>query len=414
MVDAGGRRPATTRRVSPEQQLPPALAGLVDAARRFAAQAPSARVNLARLEGVVRPGLLPAPLRERTAAAIHAAFEATAEPLRARDVERLLRDAWGDPPARVLDDIDLDEPLAVRPHAQTHRAKLDGRRVAVKVVRPRVVAALRADLAVLDVLAAPVAGAFPALDPRPLLAEVRERSMDELDLEHEGDVHRRVARGLRRVDGVQVAEVDSELTTHGVHLSALLEGPTLADPGARPRDPGSVARTLVRVFLGAPRAIGLALANPRPNDVVLPDGSDVGLIGPGAARAVPRGRVDGWVAVLEALRARDAGAFAAALAGLGLLPAEAGRAAYEHVDHALGPLLMSGPAALDDAALAAAGERALERVDAIVALAGYGTPQPADLWPLRMLGQLAALLATLGAEEDWVALALDALRDGWR
>ena len=41
------------------------------------------------------------------------------------------------------------------------------------------------------------------------------------------------------------------------------------------------------------------------------------------------------------------------------------------------------------------------------------TPDPADLWPLRMLAQLAATLAPLGATEDWLALGLDALRDGW-
>jgi len=400
--------------VASDPQLTPALAGLIDAGRAFAAQAPSARVNLARLEGVVRPSIVPAGVRDRAMTAVERAFALTAEQIPARDVERLLRNAWDDPVSRVLDDIDLNEPLAVRPHAQTHRAVLDGEPVAVKVVRAGVVAGVRTDLALLDLLAGPVGGAFPALDPRPLLAEVRERVMDELDLEHEGEVHRRVARGLRRFDGIEVARVSDELTTHGVHVSTLLDGPTLADDAARPADAGSVARVLVRAFLGAPRTIGLALANPRPNDVVLLDGGGVGLIGPGAARAVPRDRVDQWVATLEALQARDESAFASALEAQGLLPAASGRAAYAEVEHALGPLLLNGPAVLDDAALAAAGDRALERVDAIVSLAGRATPDPADLWPLRMLAQLAALLGTLGAEEDWLDLALSALRDGWR
>lgn len=398
-----------------DPHLPPAVAGLIDAGRAFAEQAPSARVNAARLEGVVRPAIVPPDIRERAMAAIDRAFEATAEPIPAREVERLLRDAWGEPPGRVLDDVDLDEPIAVRPHAQTHHGELDGEPVAVKVLRPRVAASVRADLALLDVLAGPVATAFPAVDPRPLLAEVRERVMDELDLEHEGEVHRRVARGLRRVGGIEVARVNAELTTHAVHVSALLEGPTLADAEAAAiADPGPVARALVRVFVGAPRAIGLALANPRPNDVVLLRGGGVGLIGPGAARAVSRERIDGWIATVEAIQARDEAAFTASLSKQGLLPPDAARAAYAHVEHALGPLLMSGPAVIDDAALADAGDRALERVDGIVALAGRATPDPADLWPLRMLAQLAALLATLGAEEDWPALALDALRGGWR
>ena len=418
MCHSTGRLPSPIagtipRVVAPDPYLPPALASLVDAVRAFARQAPSARVNVARLEGVIRPGIVPPALRDRAMATVERALADTAEAMPGREVERQLIEAWGDPPARVLDDIDLDAPLAVRPHAQTHRAALDGEPVAIKVVRPRVVAALRTDLAVLDLLAGPAASAFPALDPRPLLAEVRERLMDELDLEHEGEVNRRVARGLRRVDGVEVARVDSKLTTHGVHVSALLDGPTLAGGGARPEDAGAVARALVRVFLGAPRAIGVVLANPRPNDVVLLDGGGIGLIGPGAARAVPRDRVDAWIATLEAVQAPDEEAFAAALDAQGLLARDAGRPAYGHVEHVLGPLLMSGPAPLDDAALAAAGDRALGRVDAIAALATRATPDPADLWPLRMLAQLAALLAAVGAEEDWTELALSALREGW-
>src|SRR5215213_5192854 len=275
------------------RSLPPALATLIDTGAAIAREAPSSRVTLARLEGLVRPGLLPSALRDDVMAALDRAFSSTVDPLSARDVERALASAWDEKPSRVLDDIDLDSPVAVRPHVQTHRGELDGSPVAVKLVRPRVAANARADLVVLDAMARPISVAFPALEVGPVLAEVRERLMDELDLEHEGDVHRRVARGLRRMDGGVVARVHADVTTHEVLVSEWLDGPTLASDV--PSDAGAVARTLVRVFVGAPRAIGLALANPRPNDVVrLPDGG-VGLIGPGAARAVPRERVEFWI-----------------------------------------------------------------------------------------------------------------------
>src|SRR4051812_6180163 len=248
-------------------RLPPALQTLFDAGRTIAAEAPSSRVTLARLEGLVRPELLPEVLRAEVTAAITRAYSLTAHPLDGRDVEKLLRSAWNERPSSVLDEIDLDAPVAVRPHTQTHRALLDGEPVAVKIVRPRVAANARADLVVLDTLARPLGAAFPALAVGPVLAEVRERLMDELDLEHEGEMQRRVARGLRRVEGVEIARVDATLTTHEVHVSTWIEGPTLA--AELPDDPSAVARTLVRVYVGAPRAIGLVLANPRPNDVVL-------------------------------------------------------------------------------------------------------------------------------------------------
>jgi len=392
--------------------LPPALATLIDTGATIAREAPSSRVTLARLEGLVRPGLLPEVLRADVTAALDRAVASSTEPISARDVERALASAWGERPSRVLDDIDLDSPVAVRPHVQTHRGELDGKPVAVKLVRPRVAANARADLVVLDAMRAPISVAFPALDVGPVLAEVRERLMDELDMEHEGDVQRRVKRGLRRTDGVVVASVHADVTTHEVLVSEWLEGPALAD--AVPSDPSAAARTLVRVFVGAPRAIGLALANPRPNDVVLLPGGGIGLIGAGAARAVPRERVDSWIATLEALRAGDARAFAAALAVQGLLPEDAGHEAYAHVEATVGPLLLNGPVTLDDPALADAGSRAFDRLGDLLNLAGRATPDPADLWPLRMLAQLAATLAPLGATDDWLSLGLEALREGWR
>ena len=112
-----------------------------------------------------------------------------------------------------------------------------------------------------------------------------------------------------------------------MHVSSFLEGPTLAS-GARPDDPGAVARLLVRVYLGAPRGIGLVLANPRASDVVLLPGGGIGLIGPGAARAVEATRTDVAVRALEALRAGDEAAFASAAADLGVLPVAAARTAY--------------------------------------------------------------------------------------
>ena len=235
--------------------------------------------------------------------------------------------------------------------------------------------------------------------------------MDELDLEHEGEVHRRVARGLRRVDGVTVAKVDGELTTPHVHVSAFLAGPTLAD--GPPADPGAAARMLIKVFAGAPAAIGTVLANPRPNDIVFLDDGTIGLIGPGAARAVDPFRHGEIVAAAVALADGDRKAFVAAVSKIDLLPDKHAGEAYDLIEELLGDLLMNGPALLDDAALAAAGEAALERIDELVALGSKGTPDPADVWPARLLGQLSSTLAKLGATEDWLALTAQALRDGW-
>ncbi|HSD81084.1 MAG TPA: hypothetical protein VLB47_10495, partial [Solirubrobacteraceae bacterium] len=65
------------------------------------------------------------------------------------------------------------------------------------------------------------------------------------------------------------------------------------------------------------------------------------------------------------------------------------------------------------AALRRAVARALDDApEALALLERAGLPH-GDAWPLRGAGALALLLARLGVEADWVALAARALRDGW-
>ncbi|HEX2085340.1 MAG TPA: AarF/UbiB family protein, partial [Solirubrobacteraceae bacterium] len=206
--------------------LPPALRSLVDVGVALARRAPSARIAIVRAGELADPAALRPGLRETVERELAAARAATCTALSPRDVERALRDAWGRPPGKLLDDLD-PEPLAVRPATQVHRAELDGAPVAVKVRRPGVERAVRNDLALLDALAAPLRAAFPRLDAAALLRDVRELALDDLDLEHEASQQRRVARALRAVEGVVVPRPNLELSEAGVLVTDLLDGTTL-------------------------------------------------------------------------------------------------------------------------------------------------------------------------------------------
>ena len=389
---------------------PRALSALLDAGLSLLRKSSSGRAAIARLDGLVDPAMLPAPLRAPLRRELDAAVAAACEPLALDRVRKELRGAWRRAPEKMLDELD-PEPMAVTPGAQVHRGVLDGAPVAVKVRRPGLEGAVRSDLGLIDALALPLARLLPAADPGVLLRELRSRVLDELDLEHEASTQRLVARALRRVPGVTVPAIHGALCTPEVLVADLLEGPTLADPDAAPADPAALARALITVHLGLPRGAGLALADPRPNHVVLcPDGT-VGLLGTGAARAVDRERVGPALDALAALRDDDAGAFAAAAVALGALPEAAARAAYPVLAGLLGDLVR-GPARLDAAVVAEHLERARAAVGPLVEAAAQVHPDPADLWPLRGLGQLGLLLARLELTDDWAQLALGAGRAG--
>ena len=187
-----------------------------------------------------------------------------------------------------------------------------------------------------------------------------------------------------------VPRVHGDLCTETVFVADLLDGRALAD-GARPADPAAAAQALVQAHVAAAQA-GLALLDARPGHVLVLDDGRIGLLGVGIARPVDRARVEQALAAAAAIRAGDAAQFAAAVGDL--VPA----AAYDVARAALGPLA-TGNARLDAGALRTAAEAA-PRGFGLVAEA---RPLPDDLWLGRAAAQLAATLAVLGAEQDWLA-----------
>jgi len=385
--------------------LPPALRTLLEAGGALVRRSSSGRVALGRTAALVPADAVPAALAGLPAE-LERARAAAATPVAFKDVEKILKGAWGSPHGKVLDALDR-EPLAVTPSAVVHRGVRDGTPVAIKVLRPGLASAVRNDLALLDVLAAPLRQVFGAMDAGAILREVRETALDELDLEHEASTQRQVRRMLRGIDGLAIPAPDMDLSGEAVLVTELLEGRTLADPEAKVADPGALARTLVAAHVAAARG-GLVLTDPRPGHVVLLAGGGVGLLGAGLARAVDRERTTAALETLVAWRAGDQDAFAARMAGggLGLLPEDDALKAPALAAVVLGDIL-TGPTTLDGPALAAIADRALHHLGAALQLAATVTPHPHDLAVARSVGQLAGVLSRLGATEDWGALMLD-------
>jgi predicted unusual protein kinase regulating ubiquinone biosynthesis (AarF/ABC1/UbiB family) len=359
---------------------------------------------VARLEGVVVPEHLPERVREPVLAAIERARAETAGRLPVSEVERQLEGE--------LDSLD-DHPESVEAHAQTHRAVLDGVPVRVKAGRPGLAASARSDLSLLDLMAGPAKAAFPTLDVGPLIREVRERAVDELDFEHEAALQRRVARALRPVEGVGVARVVLDQCSECVAMAEQAAGTALSDSNALDGvDRSTVARRLVTVFCGAPGALGMVLADARAAETYVSPAGEVTLQWVGAGREVDPLRLEAAVGAAQALRIDDPEAFALALKAMGLLERDDALRAHALLRELLGPLV-TGPALLDADAVRAAGDRALDRADELLGLAMRVHAQPEDLWGLRALAHTISLLAQVGAEEDWLALGVAAVRKGW-
>ncbi|MGA2924371.1 MAG: AarF/UbiB family protein [Solirubrobacteraceae bacterium] len=385
------------------------LDALIAVGLRLARSAPSGRVALARAAAALHPAWLPRPWGDPIEAELRAAATAAVtDPIAPRRVERVLRDAWGVPPADELDELEL-EPVAVTPSSQVHRGVRAGNPVAIKLRRPGLDKATRQDLVLLERLSAPLAAAFPALDAGAILAEVRERVLDELDLEHEAAVQRRVHRALRGHPFLTVPAPVSSLARDGVLVSEWIDGVAL---GQAP-DADQAAARLVAFVLGGLTA-GIAHADPDPDDVlVLADGR-LAILDFGASRTVDAPRAALTAAVFDAFAGEDAGALGDATAALGWLAADRAPAALALIRHALAELAGPSPSRLDVDAVTAVRERLLEAPDELAALLRAGALGPQDLWPARSVAQAFGAIARVGATGSWVPLAQAALRDGWR
>ncbi len=381
---------------------------LLQVALRLAGSARTGRVALAQLACSIEPEWLPRPWGDAIVLELQAAREQACEPVPIKRIEQALRGAWGVQPSQELDELDA-EPAAVTPTAQVHRAALEGRPVAVKVLRPGLAAAVRQDLSLLEGLAVPLGVAFPALDVAAVTREVRERVLDELDLESAASTQRRFHRALRDHPLFLVPAPITRLARDSVLVSEWIDGVSFR--AAPDRD--DVAARLVLFVLGAARW-GIAPAGLDPDDVRVREDGRVAILDLGSTRAVDSWRLEQTTRAVEALTGGDRPALAAAVTALGWLPQRSLPIAEELGRHVLGVLSGAPASRLDSEVVLAARDRLLGRPGQLLELILVGSLAPEDLWPARGVAALFGTIARVGASAPWLELVRVGLREGWQ
>jgi predicted unusual protein kinase regulating ubiquinone biosynthesis (AarF/ABC1/UbiB family) len=116
-------------------------------------------------------------------------------------------------------------PIAAASIGQVHRAMTkDGRAVAVKVQYPGVGDAIRADLDNADAMIGVLGMVFAGLEPEPLIAELRDRLVEELDYRIEAENQQLFVDYYRDHPFIHIPEVVPELSTGLVLTTELAEG----------------------------------------------------------------------------------------------------------------------------------------------------------------------------------------------
>jgi predicted unusual protein kinase regulating ubiquinone biosynthesis (AarF/ABC1/UbiB family) len=328
-------------------------------------------------------------------------------------VKDVLEEEWEAPVEDLFSEFE-HEALGAASIGQVHRAVLgDGRRVAVKVQYPEIADALESDMDLVSVLVSLGRVIAPGLDPKLVAGELRERVLEELDFELEGQNQRTFARAYRGHPFVYVPEVVTRLSRRrvlvtewvdGIHFEEILR----LDQSARDR----VGEIIMRFFYGSMERVGRFNTDPHPGNYLLcRDGKmaflDFGNTATVGDRALLR-------TALDAVLRDDADAFAAAVDRLGYVRD------MESVDR---ELLMTQALAIGDWYLH---DRELRIDPDYVAsvLAALMDPRavegslrlvrqlklpPEEIWLRRVETSVLAVLGQLRAKRNWHRIMLDIL-----
>jgi predicted unusual protein kinase regulating ubiquinone biosynthesis (AarF/ABC1/UbiB family) len=141
----------------------------------------------------------------------------------------VVEEELGVPPERAFARWDR-RPIAAASIGQVHRAvTLDGRAVAVKVQYPGIAETIAADLRNVALLRRMLRITAPSQDVDALIAELRERVLEELDYRREADNQRLMAAYYHGHPTIGVPGIISELSTRRMVTSELSDGARFAE-----------------------------------------------------------------------------------------------------------------------------------------------------------------------------------------
>jgi predicted unusual protein kinase regulating ubiquinone biosynthesis (AarF/ABC1/UbiB family) len=235
-----------------------------------------------------------------------------------KEMQKVIEQDLDDRLSHLFSEFDQDA-VAAASVGQVYRARLhDGREVAVKVQYPRVAAAVRADLQNLRLILSAMRRFAPGLDAKAIASEVRERTLEEVDYEHEAQAQRTFARRWRGHPFIVVPDVVTELSRERVLVSEWIDGVGFQEVMKLDQEERDRFGEIVfRFFFGSLYRFGQFSGDPQPGNYLLLADGRVAFIDFGMTKYVGPDHVEAELDILRAGLEGDAVAVHDSLADLG-------------------------------------------------------------------------------------------------
>ncbi len=249
-----------------------------------------------------------------------ASLQSSAPPMDFALIRDVLERELGKPLERAFAKFDTTA-LAAASIGQVHRATLpDGTEVVVKIQYPGVAEAIRADLANAGLLYQMMGMFYPALDPKPVVDELRERITEELDYRLEAKSQRTFAELYADHPFIRVPRVFESHSTRLVLTSEFVRGrkfaEVLTDSQAQRDRWGEI---LYRFVFGSIIKHGVFNGDPHPGNYLFDDTGRVVFLDYGCVKWFPSGMMRDWQALVRAHLAGQRDEFRGKAVALGFM-----------------------------------------------------------------------------------------------
>jgi predicted unusual protein kinase regulating ubiquinone biosynthesis (AarF/ABC1/UbiB family) len=247
-------------------------------------------------------------------------LQASAPPMDFALIRDVAEGEFGKPLERMFARFD-EKPLAAASIGQVHRAQLpSGEEVVVKIQYPGVAEAIQADLANVAFLHRIAALFYPAMEPKPIIAELRGRVLEELDYINEAKNQRAFYDLYEGHPFIRIPKVFESHSTARVLTSEYVEGRRYDD--IRNSDDETRARfaeALYRFVFGSIIRYGVFNGDPHPGNYLYDDQGRVVFLDYGCVKYFPEPMLRNWLALIEAHIDENPEAFREQIVELGFL-----------------------------------------------------------------------------------------------
>ncbi len=339
-----------------------------------------------------------------------ASLQSDAPPMAPELAARQIEDQLGAPPEELFARWD-PQPFAAASIGQVHRAIThDDRAVAVKVQYPGVAKAVRSDLANAGWIFGGLATMFPGLDPEPVVAEIRERLIDELDYRREAENQRLFVDYFRDHPYIAVPDVVDELSSAQVLTTELATGHRFAEVvnwSKRERD--LAAESLFRFSFGAIYSLHAFNGDPHPGNYLFNPGGRITFLDFGLVKRFTPGETELFADLIDKMvLTRDPAGFRRVVEDAGILPSDAAfpdDTVYDYFSYYYRYVLHDRPIVIDESYTADGVDRLFNAGGPYGDLMRRLNVPPAFVVVQRITLGLMGLFADLQAEGNWQAIA---------